>query len=131
MPFEIVHDRENRGVIIYAYGSITDSDLLERIALVLQEASFSQLSYILSDRSHCDSYRITASTVQQMASLYRARAHLNPGLIWAFVSPTPALFGLSRMFGLLLDELLTATVVETRREADCWIQEKLGILPQG
>lgn len=126
MPIEIQKTEDGKGIIFSAVDDVNGKDIIKGITEILNDNSFADLKYWISERSRCTKYDVSSKEVQEIANLNNQAAKNNPNLLVALIAETDLQFGMSRMYEAYIDEHGFQTMVfRSREEADKWLNEKL------
>jgi hypothetical protein len=82
--------------------------------------------YSISDTTEVEEIRLSASAIRRAGAICKAGAEHNPDAVVAFVAPRAVVYGLSRMFQMIVDPLLPwdVHVWRTLDEAKAWVRER-------
>ena len=127
MPYEIIFQKSDGGVITIYSGVVTDEDLLQsandKCSSVEKIKSY---RYALTDCSNVTELRVTTEAVIRNAEIAKSAFAINSNIIFVAAVPTDLLYGLSRLWQAYADDSDRQTkVVRSREEADIWLAERL------
>ena len=127
MPYEIIFNKSDGGVITIYSGVVTDEDLLQsandKCSSVEKIMSY---RYALTDCSNVTELKVTTAAVIRNAEIAKSAFAINSNIIFVAAVPTDLMYGLSRLWQVYADESDRQTkVVRSREEADIWLAERL------
>lgn len=128
MPIAITDLDEGIGNSILGSGSLTSKEYINALKkhLAQDTVKFKNYRYSLADYTAVTQLEeVPAGDVHLLADLCRQAAQINPDAIVAIVANKDFLFGLSRMWEILMHEAgWDIMVFKTRDSAETWIREK-------
>ena len=120
ITFEIARDQNIR--VATFRGIIRDEDLLGTYGAVLADPSYDPSFHDLVDLTAVTSFDVSSEGVRQLADGFRATDALGLHTRLAIVAPNDALFGMSRMYGILRDDAPEEIqVFRNRTDATAWL----------
>ena len=127
MPYEVIFQKSDGGVITIYSGVVTDEDLLQsandKCSSVEKIKSY---RYALTDCSNVTELKVTTDAVIKNAEIAKSAFAINSNIIFVAAVPTDLMYGLSRLWQVYADESDRQTkVVRSREEADIWLAERL------
>ena len=127
MPYEVIYQKSNGGVITIYSGVVTDEDLLQsandKCSSVEKIKSY---RYALTDCTNVTELNVTTDAVIKNAEIAKSAFAINSNIIFVAAVPTDLMYGLSRLWQVYADESDGQTkVVRSREEADIWLAERL------
>ena len=127
MPYEVIFQKSDGGVITIYSGVVTDEDLLQsandKCSSVEKIKSY---RYALTDCSNVTELKVTTDAVIKNAEIAKSAFAINSNIIFVAAVPTDLMYGLSRLWQVYADESDGQTkVVRSREEADIWLAERL------
>jgi hypothetical protein len=134
MSFEIRDLNGGVGVIITGEGVVTEKEYVDVLVkhLTQDETKFKKYRYSLSDYTAVTEIIIPTEAIELIATYCESASKVNPKPVIALVADQDLIFGLSRMWELLIDATEWVTgVFRKRDDAEAWItqnvKEKYGI----
>ncbi len=129
MPIEVSYSHEGAGVKFVGKGIITGEDLLEANAYSYRSAEVVQrIRYFYNDFLSADHTDITQDELRTSIQQDRAAAKHNKNVVVAIVAAEGLLFGMSRMYEILAEDIPWETFTTTcEEEAKFWIKKKTGL----
>jgi hypothetical protein len=121
VPFSISVDKSVQLIYISLQGAVLDEDLIELSKQARSQPAFIAGWAILYDCSAATEILISSELIRSLAST--ARDDKNP---LAFVAPSPAVFGLARMYQTLSDAGARVAVFSTLDLAAAWLHKVSG-----
>ena len=129
MPIEIIDLDEGRGNVIIGSGILTGEEYIDELKghLAQDEEKLKAYLYSLTDYTAVTKVEeAPASVVRLSSELCKRAATINPDVSVAIVADNDLLFGLSRMWEMLMDTTGWETkVFKARETAEIWIAKKL------
>jgi hypothetical protein len=124
MPIEVRIDETLRLVRLKASGELTLRDLVEAIEPMLQASGFEPDMPQLLDLGSVERSGITADQMRSLVEVFAKEVpRVGSGRVAVF-APRPVIFGLSRMYEALSEELpMRLRVFRDRDEAEAWLLE--------
>jgi hypothetical protein len=127
VPYEVIFQKSDGGVITIYSGVVTDDDLLQsandKCSSVEKIKSY---RYALTDCSNVTELKVTTDAVIKNAEIAKSAFAINSNIIFVAAVPTDLMYGLSRLWQVYADESDRQTkVVRSREEADIWLAERL------
>ena len=84
-----------------------------------------QLRYAIVDFAACSSLGISATEVTLLARRQKQHAEHHQDVLVAVIAPEPAVYGVARMWQMLIDETtIRPLVCRTRAEAIAWLRHE-------
>jgi hypothetical protein len=117
VPFSIFLDESGKLIRIFLQGTVRDADFIQLSKQVRSEPAFSAGWPVLYDASAATESLLTAELVRSLA--FAARHDKNRT---AFIAPTPAIFGLARMYQILSDGGSRIAVFTAAKPAAAWLR---------
>ena len=128
MPVKIVDLDNGRGNLISGAGTLTSKDYLKALKKHLSQDTekFKRYKYSLADFTNVTKVEeFPSDDIELVAHLCRQAARINSDPLVVIVADQDLLFGLSRMWEILMDETgWNIKVFRTRDAAETWIKEK-------
>ncbi|MDJ0847261.1 MAG: hypothetical protein QNK04_02660 [Myxococcota bacterium] len=128
MGIEVRLTADGIGAVYRSFGLLTGQDLLDADARLREEIRRNpEIRYLLVDHSEVPAEKIESEAIHRVAAdASKALELVREGVV-AVVAPNEILFGLSRMWEILVEQpRLTTRVTRTRAEALAWLEEELG-----
>ena len=129
MPIEIIDLDEGRGNVIIGSGILTGEEYIDELKghLAQDEEKLKSYLYSLTDYTAVTMVEEAPTSVIRLSSELCKRAEaINPDVIVAIVADNDLLFGLSRMWEILMDTTGWETkVFKARETAEMWIAKRL------
>ena len=128
MPVEIKDLDDGVGVIITGWGILTEEEWIDSLAkhLTQDKDKFKKYRYSLSDYTAVTETKISNNAINVIATYCEDASEVNPKPVVVIVADQDILFGLSRMWELLVDSTDWETMVfRNRDDAEAWISEKV------
>jgi hypothetical protein len=126
MPVTYELDRERRLIHTRCVGAVLLSEVLQHFADLRDDASLPTQLSVLLDLSEMS----TAPDRERLRAVVNEVKSIGPERRWgalAIVARTDLLFGMSRIFGIFVEDSFTSTGVFRRREeAEAWLASQLG-----
>ena len=116
------------GNIITGRGIIIDEEYVDSLKkhLTQDEDKFKKYRYSLSDYTATTEIDIATESVDLIAHYCRKASVVNPEAVVAIVADEDLIYGLARMWEILIDETDWDTMVFRKREdAEAWIRERV------
>lgn len=127
MPYEVIFQKSDGGVITIYSGVVTDEDLLQSANSKCRSVErMMSYRYALTDCSNVTEFNVTTEAVIKNAEIAKSAFAINSNILFVAAVPTDLMFGLSRLWQVYADESDRHTkVVRSREEADIWLAERL------
>jgi hypothetical protein len=127
MPIEIIDLDEGRGNILIGSGIFTGKEYIDALKRHLEQdkEKFKKYNYSLTDLTAVTQVKeLPTDDVQESAKLCKQAAQINSTAVVAIVADKDRLFGLSRMWEILMDQTdWDIKVFKSRDAAERWIKE--------
>lgn len=129
MPIKIIDVDAGRGNILIGSGILTGKEYCDALEMHLQqdEEKYKEYRYSLTDLTAVTHVKeLPTGDIEKSVNLCKQSAKINPDAIVAIVANKDILFGLSRMWEILMDGKTgwDIMVFKTRDAAKIWIREK-------
>ena len=128
MPIEIIDLDDGIGNIILGSGILTVNEYIDALKkhLTQDREKFKRYKYSLTDYTAVTGIdEATPRSVYLVVNLCKQAAQVNPDAVIAAIADKEVLFGLSRMWEILMEETgWDIMVFRTRDSAERWIREK-------
>jgi hypothetical protein len=96
------------------------------ISLLTTEDRVRDIAFGLVDLVDVTRAEITTDELRQIADADKRLAQLAPRVVLAVIAPSDLVYGLARMWEMLVEETgWTTVIVRSRAEADAWVKTKL------
>ena len=128
MPMEIGDLDGGLGNLIIGRGVVTEEELVDALKghLTQDKEKFKKYRYSLTDYTATTELDIPTKAVDLIAELSKSASIVNPEAIVAIVAEEDLVYGLSRMYELLLDETgWEIMVFRNREDAKAWIKQRV------
>lgn len=130
MTIEIIDTDKGRGNIIIVSGKLKTKEYVEELweHLTQDAEKFRKYNYSLVDYTAVKEVEdFPSNQVQFVADMCKKAVQINPDIVVALVADKDLIFGLVRMWEILMDEIGWDTMVfKTRDGAENWIKDKVG-----
>jgi deoxyhypusine synthase len=127
MPIEFVNQDEGRGNIIIGSGILTGKEYIEAFKRHLEQGKekLKKHRYSLTDLTSVTKIEgFPNSVIKESVLLCEQMAQINADIVVATAAEKTIMFGLSRMWEILMDETTWDIMVfNTRDAAEKWIKE--------
>jgi hypothetical protein len=118
MPFLFHIDESKRVFHVLAIGEVNDAELMDLSDRLRREGAFVSQYPILCDCSELTAVHISSSLIESLAKAARLRTNFV-----AVIAPSPAAFGLARMYQIFSDpEDARIHVFAGAEEAMAWLE---------
>ncbi len=127
MPISYRWDAAKRFLRTTVRGHVTDVDLTEHLACIVNDPAIAAPIHELVDLTEAERLDFSAARLQQLAAATVSHGERFRGMRTAVVAPTDVGFGIARMYELLADSLgspITVAVFRTVEQAEAWLQER-------
>jgi hypothetical protein len=128
MSIEIRDVDGGLGNIIIGRGIIIDEEYVDALKehLTQDENKFKKYRYSLSDYTATAEIDIATKSVDLIAHYCRKASIVNPEAVVAIITNEDLIYGLARMWEILIDETDWETMVfRNRKDAEAWIRERV------
>jgi hypothetical protein len=127
MSISIRFTEDGKGIIQEAWEVLTLKEMVGALRKVQRnEQAFKSAVYVLSDLSKVTAIPVSVKQIRHIADEDRRMAPLNPSLISATVAPEDAIFGMVRLWQVLVTrDGWSAEIFRTRAGAEEWLRERV------
>ena len=127
MPYEVIYQKSDGGVITIYSGVVTDEDSIQSLdEKCSSEERIKSYRYALTDCSNVTELKVTTDAVIRNAEIAKSAFAINSNIIFVAAVPTDLLYGLSRLWQAYADESNRRTkVVRSREEAETWLAGRM------
>ncbi len=131
MPIELEVLDGGTGLVRKLRGHVTSKELISSIAgFVASDEDVRRVRYTVFDSSEVESMDdVSSEDIRAIAEVNKRTAQVNPNVLVAHISPKDVVYGLSRMWQMLLevtDVPWKTQVFRSREEVASWLKESLG-----
>ena len=127
MPIEIIDIDDGRGNIFICSGELTGKEYVDALRkhLAQDKNKFRNYRYSLIDYSAVTNFmEVPVSDIHLVAGLCKRAAQINSDAVIAIIADKEILFGLSRMWEMLVyGTTWEISVFRTRSAAETWLKE--------
>jgi len=129
MPFEWKYTHDGAGVVMTAKDTISADDIFQFLTEVFSpDDDLPRKRFILCDYSHSTDSSITFEEVRLIAKNTNEYSKTNPEIVVASSAPEPLLFGLTRIWEVMVEgSTWTTFVTQSLSEALDWIRNETGL----
>lgn len=126
MPMEVLNLDAGLGTLIRGWGVLETQDCLDAIGghLNRDEGELERFRYGIVDVLEVTETRVAASAIRELAHASKWAATLYPDAVVALVTSSAALFGLGRMWEMLVEGTWETRTFRARAEAESWIRAR-------
>ena len=128
MPIEIRDVDGGVGVIITSKGLLTEKEWMDALHkhLTQAEKKFKKYRYSLSDYTAVTKTEITIDAIHTVAGYCESASRINPKSVVATVAHQDYIYGMSRMWEILVNSTDWETMVFRNREhAEAWLSKRV------
>ena len=129
MPIEIKYCCDGAGYLVIGTGVVSGNDILRANEIIFESAEvIKKTRFYLDDWTEATSTSVTVAELYRAVSQDKTAAKINPDIVIATACGSDLLFGMSRMWEALADEVPWKTLT-TRSliEAKEWIKVRTGL----
>ncbi len=117
---------ENVGIIHTWSDIITGNDILSLLKPMFSKHTFNEYKYWVTDFTGVTEFAISSDEIRSVVDLDKQAEKVNPNIIIIVIASKDNIFGLSRMWQIMADEISWETlVVRTKEEADDFLKKRL------
>ncbi len=129
MPVDVKYICDGAGVIHSYTADVSFEDLYYAIDRTYESVdTIKKIQFILFNFLETTSTTVSPEEFRILINKDRDAAKINSKIVVAVVGPTDLIFGLSRMYEMLADELpWKQSTFRTLSEAKSWIKQKTGL----
>ena len=128
MPIDIKDLDGGVGVIITGEGFVTEKEWVDALVehLTQDQNKFKKYRYSLSDYTAVTRIEISNEAIYKIAGFCESASKINPKPAIAIVASQDFMYGMARMWELIIDMTDWETMVFRKRaDAEAWISEKV------
>ena len=128
MPIEIKDLDGGRGTLIFGKEVLTGEEYLRALEdhLTSDKEKFKKYRYCLSDYTAVTEAEIPSGDIELMAEMCVEAAAVNPDVVVGVITDDDLLYGLSRMWEILIDNTTWETMVfRNRKDAFAWVEKRV------
>ena len=128
MPIEIKDLDGGRGNLIVGKEVLTGEEYVRALEdhLTGDKEKFKKYRYSLSDYTAVTEVEIPSGDIELMAEMCMKAAAVNPDAVVALITDDDLLYGLSRMWEILIDNTSWETMVfRNRKDAFAWVEKRV------